>query len=467
MIPSYRSVFGLFLIVAPISIQAVPANTVVATIPVGVTPDQVTLTPDNRFLYVANNNNYGIAGSDSISVINTETNLVETTIFDASFNQPYRITMNAAGTKAYVCNSNDCTVSVIDIATNTVSNVIPGFDGPSGFAITPDGNFAYVNNYGAPCGAGSGFATTVRVVDLNTEMIVGAPIVVGLAPAGLDITPDGAFVYVINYEDGNPGTGTISIIRTSDNTVIAPTITGFSGPFAIAIAPDGNFAYVTNFGSNNFEPFGTTVSKVSLSTNTIVSTIDLAIQPAGVAVSLDSKFVYATNYNALYSCTTTSTSACDVLVPGQGTVNIIDVETDTVLPPNIAVDQGPSSVAITANGEFAYVNNYISNTVSLIALQSFQFEVEGCQTCNTFLTQSDVVNRLTVSATGTSLPVTYSFYRDAGLTDLISIVPATTNPTIFLDHNRDPNVNDTYYIVGTNGAGTTSDPVALTVTQNC
>ncbi len=462
MIPSYRSVFGLFLIVAPISIQAVPANTVVATIPVGVTPDQVTLTPDNRFLYVANNNNYGIAGSDSISVINTETNLVETTIFDASFNQPYRITMNAAGTKAYVCNSNDCTVSVIDIATNTVSNVIPGFDGPSGFAITPDGNFAYVNNYGAPCGVGSGNATSVRVVDLNTEMIVGAPIVVGLAPAGLDITPDGAFVYVINYEDGNPGTGTISIIRTSDNTVIAPTITGFSGPFAIAITPDGKFAYVTNFGSNNFAPYGTTVSKVDLDTNVIVATINLSIQPAGIAVSPDSKFVYVTNFNNLYAG-----AMFTDLTPGQGIVNIIDVATDAVLQPNIAVDQGPSWVAITNKGEFAYTNNFTSNTVSVIALQSFQLEAEGCQTCNTFLTQRDLVNRLTVSATGTSLPVTYSFYRDAGLTDLISIVPATTNPTIFLDHNRDPNVNDTYYIVGTNGAGTTSDPVLLTVTQNC
>jgi YVTN family beta-propeller protein len=462
----YRYILGALLITAPSIIKAVPANTVIATIPVGVTPDQVTLTPDNRFLYVANNNNYGIAGSDSVTVINTANNLVETTIFDASFNQPYRITMNAAGTKAYVTNSNACTVSVIDIATNTVSNVINGFDGPSGFAITPDGNFAYVNNYGAPCGVGSGFATTVRVVDLNTELIVGPPIVVDLAPAGLAITPDGAYVYVINYTDGNPGTGTISIIRTSDNTVVAPTITGFSGPFAIAITPDGKFAYVTNFGSNNFAPYGTTVSKVDLNTNTIIATIDLAIQPAGVAVTPDSRYVYATNFNSLYSCLATSSSACDTLVTGLGTVNIIDVATDTVLPPNIAVNQGPSSVAITTKGEYAYVNNYTSNTVSVIALQSFQLEAEGCQTCNRFLTQQDIVNQLTVSATGLSLPVTYSFYRDAGLTDLIATVPAT-NPTVFLDHNRNPKVTDTYYIVGTNAVGTTSDPVALTVTQNC
>jgi YVTN family beta-propeller protein len=457
----FRYLLGILIAFTSYMVQAVPANTVIATIPVGVTPDQVALTPDNRFAYVANNNNYGIAGSDSVSVINTETNLVETTIFDASFKEPYRIGMNPAGTKAYVTNSSDCTVTVIDLATNTVSNVITGFNGPSGFAITPDGNFAYVNNYGAmPCGSMSGDGDTVSVVDLNTEMIVDT-VDVDLAPAGLEVTPDGEFVYVINYVDGNPGTGTINIIRTSDNMVVG-TITGFSGPFAIAITPDGRYAYVTNFGSNNFAPYGTTVSAVDLNTNTIIATIDLAIQPAGIAVSPDSRYVYATNYNTLYAG-----SMFTDLTPGQGTLNIIDVATNTVLPPTIAVDQGPSWVAITNNGEFAYTNNYISNTVSVIALQSFQLEVEGCKTCNIFLTQQDSVNRLTVTATGTSLPVNYSFYRDAGLTDLIATVPATTNPLVFIDHNRDPNVDDTYYIVGTNAVGTSSDPVMLTVTQNC
>lgn len=351
----------LFFLFMPVSMHTVLSNRVVATINVGVTPAGIALTPDNRFAYVANNNNYGLAGGDTVSVLNLKNNTLQQTISDASFNQPYTVTINRAGTIAYVTNSNSTTITIIDIATNRVIGTIGGFDGPSGMVITPSGDRAYVNNYGSPPpGVGSGNATTVRVVDLDTNTIVGAPITVGLAPASLAITPNGAFVYVINYVDGNPGTGTISVIQTSSNTVI-DTIPGFSGPFAIAITPDGKFAYVTNFGSNNFMPIGTTVSVVDLSSNTVSATINLAIQPSGIAITPDGHFAYATNYDTLYTDTNFTS-----LVAGQGTVNIIDIETNTVIPPIIAVGQSPDAVAISSNGNYAYVSNYTSNSVSVL-----------------------------------------------------------------------------------------------------
>ncbi|MEX2438051.1 MAG: hypothetical protein WD449_02240, partial [Candidatus Babeliales bacterium] len=329
---------------------------------VGESPAGLAITPDNRFAYVANNNNNMIVGQNTVSVINLETNTVQATITDASFDQPYTITINKNGTKAYVTNSNGTTITIIDIANNTVLGTITGFDGPSGMVITPNGDTAYVNNYGSPAGVGSGNATTVRVVDLNTDAIVGAAITVGLAPASLAITPDGAFVYVINYVDGNPGTGTISIIQTSNNTVVG-SIPGFSGPFAIAITPNGQFAYVTNFGSNNFSPVGTTVSVVNISTNTIVSVITLGTQPAGLAITPDGLFAYVSNYNTLYL----GPGFTD-LTPGQGTVNIIDICTNELLCPVLVVGASPANIAISPDGKRAYVSNYSANTVSVINL---------------------------------------------------------------------------------------------------
>lgn len=441
-------------------VHAVPANTVVATINVGVTPAGLAVTPDSRYLYVANNNNYGIANEDCVTVVDLATNLPVTTIHDASFDQPYTVTINAAGTKAYVANSAGSTITIIDIATNTVLGTITGFDGPSGMVITPDGLTAYVNNYGGPI-AGSGFGNTVRVVDLTSDTIVGPAITVGQAPAALAITPDGAYVYVANYIDGTPNNGTISIIQTSDNTATVNALSGLSGPFAIEIMHSGEFAYITNFGSNNFFPYGTTVSVVSIDDTAIVDTIELGIQPSGLAITPDDRYAYVSNYDTLYTDTFFSN-----LVPGQGTVNIIDIATNTVLPPTIAVGQSPDAIAISPNGAFAYVSNYTSNSVDVIALQSFQIVAQGCKIQNRYLTQIDIVNKLTWTVSGTSLPVSYSVYRDANATDLAGVVFAT-EAFEFFDHNRLPGVTYTYYIVGTNSFGTTSEPVAVTVTQNC
>lgn len=460
--PTILQQLSLVLALAPISLYPnifAPVNTVVATVAVGVTPAGLAITPDSRFAYVANNNNYGISGSDSVSVIDLSTNLPVTTITDASFNEPYTITINAAGTKAYVTNSNGATVTIIDTATNTVSGLISGFDGPSGFAITPDGTKAYVNNYGGPI-LGSGNGTTVRVVDLTTNTIIGSPITVGQAPAALAMAPSGTYVYSINYVTGNPGTGTMSVIRTSDNTVTTPVGSLF-GPFAIALTPNGNYAYITNFGSNNFAPYGSTVSVVDLSTYTIINTITVGIQPSGLAITPDGKYAYVSNYNTLYAGQYFTN-----LTAGQGTINIIDIATNTLLPLTIAVGESPDAIAISPNGQYAYISNYTANTVNVIALPTFQITGQGCKTQNSFFTQTDLINKITWSASGTSLPVSYSLYRDAALTDLIAIIPSV-GPLQYLDHNRVPGQTYTYYLTGTNAVGTTSAPIAITVTQNC
>lgn len=133
------------------------------------------------------------------------------------------------------------------------------------------------------------------MIDLTTDTLIGNTLTVGLASAALAMSKNGQFVYTINYVDGNPGTGTLSIINTSDNSVIKNTVTGFSGPFGIVLNSQGTYAYVTNFGSNNFTPIGTTVSVVDLAILQITATIPVGIQPAGVTITPDDRFVYITN----------------------------------------------------------------------------------------------------------------------------------------------------------------------------
>lgn len=347
----------------PISTYASHKNTVVATIDVGVNPDALAITPDSHYAYVVNNNNYNIANQDTVSVLDLKNNTLKETIYDSSFVEPFRIAISPDGKKAYVANSDSTTLSIISTKHNKVIGIIDGFDGPSGIVITPNGKFAYVNNYGSSLGVGSGHGRTVSVVNLEINMILGE-ITVGLAPAALAISPGGNFVYVINYVDGNPNTGTMSIINTNTNTVI-DTVFGFFGPFGIAVTPDGKYAYVTNFGSNDFAPFGNTVSVVKLHHDPrIVATVDVAIQPSGIAITPNGKYAYVTNYNTLYAGANFTK-----LTAGQGTVNIIDICTNEVIPPTIAVGNSPNTITISPKGKFAYVTNFLSNTVDVIQLK--------------------------------------------------------------------------------------------------
>ena len=60
---------------------------------------------------------------------------------------PESVAVNSAGTKVYVATGFDPTVSIIDTATNTVSNTVnTGGSYPWGVAVNPAGTRVYVTN---------------------------------------------------------------------------------------------------------------------------------------------------------------------------------------------------------------------------------------------------------------------------------------------------------------------------------
>ena len=129
---------------------------------------------------------------------------------------------------AYITNSDDETVTVIDTATNLpVGAPIPVGRVPFGIAITPNGAFAYVTNL---------FSRSVTVIDTATNLPVGDPIPVGVLPRGIAITPNGAFAYVANTDSD-----TVTVIDTATNLPVGDPIPVGEGPIGIAITPNGAF----------------------------------------------------------------------------------------------------------------------------------------------------------------------------------------------------------------------------------
>jgi YVTN family beta-propeller protein len=193
-------------------------------------------------------------GSFTVSVIDTATDMVTATIPGGLV--PFGVAVSPDGSKVYVTNSVSPTgtVSVIDTATNTVSATIPVGVFPEGVAVSPDGSKVYVANHG------SINPGPVSVIDTATNT-VSAAVPVGFGSVGVAVKPDGSKVYVANQL-----AGTVSVIDTATNTVSA-TIPIGGQPIAFGVfiqppragRPPPSFAGVA--GSKNCH--GTSVSALA------------------------------------------------------------------------------------------------------------------------------------------------------------------------------------------------------------
>src|SRR5258708_5527843 len=149
----------------------------------------------------------------------------------------------AAQCDAYVAQNASNSTWVINTMTDMPVAVIPVQFSPFGVAITPNGAFAYVTNTGAVCDlCPFSQPPSVSVIDTATYSVV-ATIPVGQYPAGVAITPNGAFAYVANFNSNN-----VSVIDTATNTVTT-TVPRVLNPLGVATTPNRAFAYETNYTS--------------------------------------------------------------------------------------------------------------------------------------------------------------------------------------------------------------------------
>ena len=245
-----------------------------ATIDVGDGPEVLGFDGTNIY-----SSNYS---DDTVSVIDPATNTVTDTI-DVG-NGPGGFIYD--GTSIYIANYDAGTVSVIDPTANTISGTITGFDGPWGGVVVD--NTLYISNNAS---------NTVSVVDPASNTVTSA-IAVGLNPAGIAF--DGTNIYVANFDED-----TVSIIDPATNTVTA-TINVGSSPREVIT--DGANIYFT-------ETVDDTVSVIDPATNTVTATINVGDRPYGL--TFDGTNIYVANQNddtisVINPATNTVTTTIDV-----------------------------------------------------------------------------------------------------------------------------------------------------------
>jgi YVTN family beta-propeller protein len=250
----------------------------IAKIKTGSGPTAMAVSPQLDKVYVAN------FWSGTVSVINTASNEISDTIqipCDCAKSDPFGLALTHDGAKLYVSNLSDGSIRVVDTVTLTVTGKITGaYDWALRYmAISPDGEYLWA------AGTGEGRLTVIRTSD---DQVVTR--IEGIAAARhLAFTPDGTRVYVTSdkysrlYVLDAKEFSVIKVIRFKPGSI---TIT-------VDICRDGKFAAVSNFHG---KPSIVDIDPTSPTYHQIVKEIPpMSNYQYCIAVAPDGRFAYLTN----------------------------------------------------------------------------------------------------------------------------------------------------------------------------
>jgi len=227
------------------------------------TPLNLTITPDNRYVFVTNTgmgNNYGI------TAIDTTTNAVVMTgpPISTGYLEPNGIDICGG----YVCVSypNEFVIRVLDIdITNTNYNLIwetsTSPDRPGRLTAIPSFVYAITDS------------TVSKIGDDNYYSSL--PSSYFNSPENLAMHPNGIDLYVTNKGDNS-----VTVIHTDYDEQTARINVGIgTSPSGISFDPFGSHAYVANSGNGTISIIDTTTKSIigSISDPALITPIDIAI----------------------------------------------------------------------------------------------------------------------------------------------------------------------------------------------
>jgi YVTN family beta-propeller protein len=237
-----------------IDLKATPPK-VIGTITVGKQPSGMAISPKGDLALVANRADGTIS---VLSIRGKDVLVVDTVTVGTGADQVSAVAITPDGKRALAVKSAVNKVALLSINDGKVTydkRDLPAGVFPYNIAVTPDGKLALTADTGNG-GSSDGSVDTVSVIDLETDPPrVIDHITVGDSPEGLAISPKGDLAVTVEARGSNmKGTsfynpsGAVSILRIDGKKVrnIGEISVG-TFPEGGAFSPDGGYLYVGNF----------------------------------------------------------------------------------------------------------------------------------------------------------------------------------------------------------------------------
>src|SRR5438876_197587 len=259
----------------------------------------------------------------------------------------------------------------------------------------------------------SSFPRIVAVAGLLVLVVLSS-----LAWAGpREISSGGAKV---GERQSTEGFAASALTADSGGGTVVATIPVGGNPAGVAYNSGNGYVYVTN-------PFSDIVSVIN--GTTVVATVPVEYNPSGVAYDSGNGYVYVANDTTYVSVINGTTVVATVPVGGEPNALAYDSEngyvyvtnsdsqtvsviSGTVVVATVPVGDGPSGVAYDSGNGYLYVSNYCSGTVSVISAveqPSFDFSLSSPSPGSISFVRGDTSPSSSITATlttGSAVPVT-------------------------------------------------------------
>lgn len=296
--------------------------------------------------------------------------------------EPWSLVLSSDGRRAYALDRAGGRLITLDTMAGLVCGIVSLGPEPIGLALSPDDSIAYVT---------LSSAAELVIVDL-IRLAVTTRVPLAPQPHAVAVTDDGdtdisdELIYVTHFhaqlreggeearDDGRQGQ--ITIVRADTQSVsrvltLAPDQHGFPNLLA-GITLSAERAWVPHVRAAPDLPAGLTTTIFAA-----VTALDLQKEDEDAAARLllnDQDIFGSPVNNPLAAVPSPDGAVLYVVLGGSDLVEVIDVSIPSQprLERFLAVGRNPRGMALSADGRFGYVLNYLSRSVSILDLQRLE-----------------------------------------------------------------------------------------------